>query len=815
MQSGHYNRRQSRRQRISSNTTDSPRHTHGTRYRSTNWYTHPPQILSNSETLVAVQELLNSEMDQDSSSDASDDFPGYALHHSTYNGSEQNTSTSRHENRIFKLTEREANEEININTDAIDDEGEAEEGEAEEDAIDDEGEAEEGEAEEDAIDDEGEAEEGEAEEDAIDDEGEAEEDAIDDEGEAEEDAIDDEGEAEEDAAEEDAIDDEGEAEEDYFSVSQVCSRDADEVYFTLDPEISYSTDLRIAKVMEPAVSKELNVSKRCVEPVTLTGSMLAHNGFDESWFAMRECTRREYITVQGLYDPIHLRYQFDTSRMTPPQILRTIPALPNMTLGELLLIFPIEFMAQPISIERILVEDVFLDRRASSKTHKYGPRWNSVYALPYNAGKMYVQHIPGFYDVSLRAVGQGTAIWHHMILSTAACAISNRISHGDGLGFLLDAAIRISANCIFLGRNDNFGVGDPCWLEDHLAGLPREAVPDVLQVTQLVLPNRGPTVAIMRGFFGALAYWPELRIAISEPSTSLVRYATGHMELAEWFLFSRTHSLKPQFTPTEREMLASFFTLYVTLGGGMLNWICRATAMYLAAPYHSRSAYIAVCESLPYYYIPVNSDLLCDLEVLLLGEVDLPTVCESYATIAHELTGYEAVRTAATNFMIEFADCYKESETDLMVSAYLGAVLLLQRVLGHANLLLLLLSGAALYGGCSIYIPRGILDAYNTLMLAASPLYAHQTLTSFWKDRDDAMQTLGIRPTTDVLPKEQDRIVQASPIEMNFRFVGLETIYPREQPIPSVDLAENLMQYRNEILGLDWKSVAMHLLRKY
>ncbi|AAG27184.1 unknown [Cercopithecine alphaherpesvirus 9] len=575
------------------------------------------------------------------------------------------------------------------------------------------------------------------------------------------------------------------------------SSDVDGVLFNQVVGQDYVTQLRINDA-----SEEKPVPVRCDQQVNVRYNCESTDeDFNEEWIMARVTKRYEYMYFCDISQESLVTPMLPSSPRLPLQVLRAIPALP-MCAWELSHRFPLLYTVRPIRLSKVEDENIRLERKCTESTHSHVPRWTSC-TLPYNTGKMYIEHLPGSYNVSLRAISQGTAIWHRMILSTASCAISNRISHGDGVLFLLDAAIRISANCVYLGHGNGVGIGDGCWVTNQIAGLPSGLTPCYLARNSLWGPDQGPSIAIMRGFLGALAYWPELRVALAEPATASIRYATGNIEVAEWFLFSRTHCLKPSFVQTERELFSSFFSLYVTLCGGILNWICRATAMYLGPPEHPELLNKAMLCCTPYYHIPLNSDLLCDLEVLLWGNMPLKTICETHPSVARLMSGYHAIRTASTNLMLEFADRSTDDDDEGALSAYLGLTVLLQRALGHTNLLLMLLAGATLYGGKDITVLDGILSAYVKLITATSPLYSHQTLTSFWKDRDDAMRTLHIEPCSSVAPIEHNHITQAAPCEVNFNFVGADTIYPRDRPVRTTSLAQALMEFRDEIVGID------------
>ncbi|ALO75745.1 tegument protein VP13/14 [Suid alphaherpesvirus 1] len=335
-------------------------------------------------------------------------------------------------------------------------------------------------------------------------------------------------------------------------------------------------------------------------------------------------------------------------------------------------------------------------------------------SAPPSRGGVYATPAPETRGVWRRALRQAIALHHAMFLAPLqSSTVGAPALAGEALAFALDAAARAAVNHDAAARE-----------------LPERAARALRAVGRRAPAASGPRAGLFRAFCGSLAYWPELRVLSGHPED--VRFAAFHLAVAEVYLLARAHGQNPGFTAEERELLAPMFTLTVLAMHHALRWLTTAVARAVS-DIPDDEAFRAVRSRVPASLVPLGSIALSDAEYAVLNATEVAAARDATGLGQAVSLGYAAARSALTGLMRAHA-----GGSDALVAF----ALVLQRLAGHANLLLNCLLGAAVHGGRTVRVYEAALDDYAELMDALDPLVRACPLAEFWEQRDAVMRQL-------------------------------------------------------------------------
>ncbi|APT68426.1 VP13/14 [Suid alphaherpesvirus 1] len=394
-------------------------------------------------------------------------------------------------------------------------------------------------------------------------------------------------------------------------------------------------------------------------------------------------------------------------------------------------------------------------------------------SAPPSRGGVYATPAPETRGVWRRALRQAIALHHAMFLAPLqSSTVGAPALAGEALAFALDAAARAAVNHDAAARE-----------------LPERAARALRAVGRRAPAASGPRPGLFRAFCGSLAYWPELRVLSGHPED--VRFAAFHLAVAEVYLLARAHGQNPGFTAEERELLAPMFTLTVLAVHHALRWLTTAVARAVS-DIPDDEAFRAVRSRVPASLVPLGSIALSDAEYAVLNATEVAAARDATGLGQAVSLGYAAARSALTGLMRAHA-----GGSDALVAF----ALVLQRLAGHANLLLNCLLGAAVHGGRPVRVYEAALDDYAELMDALDPLVRACPLAEFWEQRDAVMRQLRLTPAPGP-PTGGKRLViaPALPSEDLDGLVPPTAVRPAHLG-PDVDLAEYAARHP-ELVGV-------------
>uniref|UniRef100_A0AAU0K713 Tegument protein UL47 n=1 Tax=Anatid alphaherpesvirus 2 TaxID=3080522 RepID=A0AAU0K713_9ALPH len=432
----------------------------------------------------------------------------------------------------------------------------------------------------------------------------------------------------------------------------------------------------------------------------------------------------------------------------------------RMLLGDMMRRLPLEPLLQGVSAPQSLGEDRLFHMRDNEFGD--GIPW-SVGGVPeHRSGKMY------FTDP-----GDGSATWKrtaeqaHAVVtcltreSLRSSVISSKLSHGTAVLFLLDAAMRIAAN-----RHTNHTAVRKKRLGRVFTQIPKgdAYIFDEGPITHA----RGPTAAVLRSSYGSLAYWPDMRVVLDAPSRKAVRYAAAAMLRAEVYLASRTG---PDQTNLSDDELAA---VSACLTSGVMAACVAAQFLYVALgrafhPGASNEEYARVVNPEPLVRYPMGSDELLRVEGACLGRVEAGRHHPSSITRV-VVAAYVAARSALTEIMNEFTegydgpwdgdDRYGPSPGPEVASAIIAAAMVLQRLMGHMNVLATRLVIAALYHGRSVETWSETFKIYAAIAEICAPLYRPVTAGELDDDVNKAYKDVSVSPARGSPPRDERETIE-------------------------------------------------------
>ncbi|AIL02930.1 tegument protein VP13/14 [Equid alphaherpesvirus 3] len=448
----------------------------------------------------------------------------------------------------------------------------------------------------------------------------------------------------------------------------------------------------------------------------------------------------------------------------------------------------------------------------------------------YSQGGMYVTPTQEPRGVWRRALKQAMALQLRMCVGGLAEYLRKHeeVQSRAGVEFLLDAAIRTARNCHVASRLLLFAWKRRNAPPEHrparslvaaarttlLRPLPAE-VSELLAQREFDVGARGPASAIFRAFYGPLVYWAALRRAVRDPATINCRYVGFHVQTAEIYLLARAHTTSPGFTAEELVIMEVTLTLGALMLEVALHWLHVATA-HMLAENDLLKAFRRVRASMPHARAPLGSVGLLNAEFKTLSRPDVMVARDETALGQALLLGYFSTRTALTACMRDYAGESVDGFKETRVSVYLGISLLLQRWAGHLNLLLNCLSGAAIHGGRRVAIHEQTLPRYSLMADVMAPLLQQHSLADFWRGRDDLLRGMDVTPMPGP-PVQGKRVVLELPLpaEELHALTPAALVGDDDQIGNPVDLAEQLQDYRETILGDDAPAPVRSLVRAH
>ncbi|ASW27059.1 tegument protein VP13/14-1 [Beluga whale alphaherpesvirus 1] len=426
----------------------------------------------------------------------------------------------------------------------------------------------------------------------------------------------------------------------------------------------------------------------------------------------------------------------------------------------------------------------------------------SVRAPASSPGGMYVVGPGEALGVWRRGIRQAIALHHALCIAPLAGAVdAGHMHHAFALAFLFDAAQRVARNCHRAAVNG----AAPAAAEDApdavayrraslLRALPPRAA-GALAATRYTPSARGPRAAVFRGFFGALIYWPALRVALrSSASTVATRYMGATMHTSETYLLARAHAKNPRFTEPERASLAAYLTLETLILERAAQWLYVATAHMLSAS-PTLSSFNMVRATVPLTHLPLGCVELSDAEHAVFRHEPVRAAHEREA-LAHALCEeYAAMRASLTVMMDLFASA-TATNPEVAAGVLAGVCLAVQRLAGHVNLLFCGLAGSAIYGGQRCEIWGHTLARYAALADALAPLVRNIPLAEFWEARDAAMRDLRITPMPGAPVAGKRKVVVFLQFSDGFEDIAPPQTFGRLNCLgPPVDFAATLNGY--------------------
>lgn len=434
--------------------------------------------------------------------------------------------------------------------------------------------------------------------------------------------------------------------------------------------------------------------------------------------------------------------------------------------------------------------------------------------IAYPPGGMYTTPTSEVRGIWRRTIRQGIVLQHRLCLGNFIRAVTiNDLHHRSAINFLLDACIRSCINCHMMGRlihnaynqleGQEAPIGSLAWMVGRTAIRPLPTpCTQYFPLKEFFGAPRGSRNSIYRSSFGALLYWSELRLAIGDPGNINIRYAGYHIQTAEVYLLSRGTSKNPGYTREELDGMETILSLGTLMLEVAVQWMYVATARILSE-HPNIKAYRSVRSTVFASGVPLGSVKLADAEYDLLRRPEVSVARDTTALGQALFLAYYTTRTALTALIRDYAVASMLGHERTAMSAYLGIVLLIQRLGGHLNLILLTLAGAAIHGGRRVPIHQATLPRYTMIADILAPLLQQQTLTGFWKTRDILCHQLGLVPMPGP-PTQGKQVV----INLAMPSEDLEGLTP-QGAIQSntalgdiqVDLADTLQHYHRMILG--------------
>ncbi|QQL08725.1 tegument protein VP13/14 [Canid alphaherpesvirus 1] len=519
----------------------------------------------------------------------------------------------------------------------------------------------------------------------------------------------------------------------------------------------------------------------------------------------------EYINETNVINPEEIEFNEGDCihRMRLPIVLKNI-VTPEQFLEK--------FDYMLVALRKISMEDVFADQVSWQKiTSLHGFQQFSwfLHNQEYSKGGMYATEAPGVRCIWRRALRQGLALQLQICVAglTRSKNIYN-LFHYSAVNFLLEAAIRSSLNChlftriMFYDYKRLRGAEPPSgslamlYEQSIIQPIPSQCA-KLFSLSQFYGPADTSKSAIYRNNFGALSYWSDLRLSLGDPVNVNAKYATFHLQTSEVYLFSRANSQNPSFTTEELQCIEAIFSLGTVMLEAAVHWLYLATAHILSDNPKS-IIFRKIRSTLFTTHLPLGSRQLSDSEYFILRKPEVVVGRDNTALGQAITLGYSAVRSTLTMLMKDYAILSSlEDKEKTMTCTYLGMTLIIQRLAGHLNLLLLNLAGAAIYGGRKVLIHESTLPRYVLLMDILSPLINQITLVEFWEMRNEVYKMMSLIPMPGP-PSQGKKVV----LELAIPSEDLDNLTPDTFMNPTnpignnmVDLAMSLKSYHQTIIG--------------
>ncbi|QBN85166.1 tegument protein VP13/14-like protein [Phocid alphaherpesvirus 1] len=532
----------------------------------------------------------------------------------------------------------------------------------------------------------------------------------------------------------------------------------------------------------------------------------------------------EYANEMHIINPEDV--QFDESecihRLRIPTILKSV-ITPEQFLEKLDYIL--------VALRKISDDDALADQASWKNIQSlHGFEQSSWFQTDpeYSRGGMYTTEAPGVRSIWRRALRQGLALQLKMcIYSFSRSKNTYNLFHYSAVNFLLDAAIRSCINCHVFTRvlfNDykrlqghEAPIGSLAWLYERalIQPIPSQCA-KLFTLSSFFGPAENPKSVIYRNYFGALCYWSNLRLSLGDPVNVNTKYATFHLQTAEIYLFSRATSKNPIFTNEEIQCIEAIFSLGTVMLEAAINWLYLATAHILSDKPKS-VIFKRLRSTLFTSNLPLGSRQLSDSEYFILRKPEVVVARDTTALGQAITLGYSATRSALTMLMKDYAILSGLEDREKTIKCvYLGVTAIIQRLAGHLNLLLLNLSGAAIYGGQRVLIHESTLPRYILLMDILSPLINQTTLVDFWKMRDEVCEMIGLVPMPGQPTQGKKVVIDLALPSDDLNDLAPNTSIDSVNPIGinMVDLAKSIRQHHQTIIGEDHDKLGEQALQR-
>ncbi|SCL76923.1 tegument protein VP13/14 [Spheniscid alphaherpesvirus 1] len=407
--------------------------------------------------------------------------------------------------------------------------------------------------------------------------------------------------------------------------------------------------------------------------------------------------------------------------------------------------------------------------------------------IQYPSGNMYFAKTPIPYGLWMRTARQSYAtIFVLTVKSLQESVTKSHISHTTAIEFVLDSAVRIAVNCHSFAkkfkrlrvRQDNSGGADRVslqseeWYARNTYLRPVNDSAARLFARDKIGPARGAVAAILRSSYGSLIFWPHIREAIQSPGRKYLRYVLANIQDADVALMARCDPKKPGLLKNERDIIAICLTVGASAMERALQFL-YASLGYRLHPGDRDPEYTAVLAHRPFLFLPMGSETLMNAESEVMESL-LDNVSGGTIAIGSTVVmAYYAMRSSMTELMSELIEAHDAENGETFSSVLAAYVVILQRFLGHLNMLTNVLAWTSLYGGQKVNIHSDALLRYSTVMKIAAPLYTPKHLDEFWKEREQVMRDLALTPRHDSPPITENAVKSVPPL------IDLSTFPPR------------------------------------